>query len=330
MVNGDIGGLKDRCQLMLGRGDFIVLGLGRNTQFPQLAVQGMHILGHLGFEDAEVVVLHFLSLGGRRSHEGAAGQQQVFSLFVEFLVDQEIFLLGTDCRIYVCHICVAQKVQDLDGSRGQSLHGTQEGGLFIQSLAAVGAEGCRDIERAVLDEGGGAGVPGGVAACLEGGAQAARREAGGIRFSLDQFLAGKLHDDTAVGGRRNETVMLLCGQSCHGLEPVCEVGRPLLNCPFLHCRGNCICHIQFQVGAVLAGLADCLIDILGQALTHDLVIEDHAGVDFGNFCIAFHHLIFLLIIPGSVPGNLYRNRYRDKYMDRCVCCFLTDPYAVSG
>ena len=249
------------------------------------------------------MVFHLLPLGCRSPHQGPAGQQQVLSLFVKILVDQEILLLGTHGRIHMGDSGVAQKVQDFDSRFREGLHGTQERCLFVQGLASVGAEGSRDIERTVLDEGGGAGIPGCVAAGLEGGAQSARGEAGGIRFALDQLLAGELHDDTAVRSRGNETVMLFRRQSCHGLEPVGKVSRSLLQRPFLHGCRHCIGYIQLQMGALLAGLAHCLIDILGQALTHDLVIEDHAGVDFGNFCIAFTHLFFLLIKSVQVPGR---------------------------
>ena len=154
VVDGDVGGLEDRRQFMLGGGDLVVLGLGRHAQFPELAVKGMHILGYLGLEDAEVMVLHLLPFGRRGAHEGAAGEEKILSLFVEFLVDQEVFLLGTYSRIYMVDIGISQKVQNLDGRIRERLHGAQEGGLFVQSLAAVGAEGCRNVEGSVLDKSG--------------------------------------------------------------------------------------------------------------------------------------------------------------------------------
>ena len=51
-------------------------------------------------------------------------------------------------------IGISQKVQNLDGRIRERLHGAQEGGLFVQSLAAVGAEGCRNVEGSVLDKSG--------------------------------------------------------------------------------------------------------------------------------------------------------------------------------
>ena len=70
--------------------------------------------------------------------------------------------------------------------------------LFVQRLAAIGAEGRGDAEDAVLDKGVRGGIPCGVAPGLKGGPQAAGGEAGGVRFALDELFAGKFHDDVAV------------------------------------------------------------------------------------------------------------------------------------
>ena len=77
------------------------------------------------------------------------------------------------------------------------------GGLFVQHLAAVGTEGGGNVEGVPLDKGVRGGVPSGVAPGLKGGAQAAGGEGGGVRFTLDQLFAGKLHDHPPVrsGGR---------------------------------------------------------------------------------------------------------------------------------
>ncbi len=42
VVGGDVGGREDRRQLMLGRGDLVVLGLGEDAELPELFVQILH------------------------------------------------------------------------------------------------------------------------------------------------------------------------------------------------------------------------------------------------------------------------------------------------
>ena len=74
----------------------------------------------------------------------------------------------------------------------------RSGGLLVERFAAVGAEDGRNAEHAILDERVRGCIPCGVASCLKGGAQTARWERGGIRLTLDELLAGELHDDLAV------------------------------------------------------------------------------------------------------------------------------------
>src|SRR5206468_12746705 len=71
----------------------------------------------------------------------------------------------------------------------------------------------------------------GVAARLEGRADAAGRERRRVRLALDQLLAGELGDRATVARRRVERVVLLCGRSGERLEPVRVVGRALLERP---------------------------------------------------------------------------------------------------
>ena len=114
VIHCHVGCLKDRCQLVLGRRDLVVLGFGRHAELPELLVQCVHVLRYLGLKYAKIVILHLLSLGRRRSHQRAAGQKEVFSLLVELLVDQEILLFRANGRIHVGDCGVAQKVQYFD------------------------------------------------------------------------------------------------------------------------------------------------------------------------------------------------------------------------
>src|SRR5699024_923522 len=93
VVDGDVGGVVDGGQLVLGGGYLVVLGLGRDAQLPQFLVQFLHELGNNGPQGAEVVLFQFLALGGGGAEQRAAGEHQVQALFIVFLADEEIFLL---------------------------------------------------------------------------------------------------------------------------------------------------------------------------------------------------------------------------------------------
>ena len=114
VVHCHVGRLKDRRQLVLGRSDLVVLGLGRHAELPEFFVQCVHVLRYLGLKHAKIVILHLLSLGRRRSHECAACKKEVFSLLVEFLVDQEILLLRAYSRVHMCDSGISEKVQYFD------------------------------------------------------------------------------------------------------------------------------------------------------------------------------------------------------------------------
>ncbi len=76
----------------------------------------------------------------------------------------------------------------------QRRHRAQQRGLLVERLARVGAKRGGDAQDVVLDERRARGVPGGVAAGLERGAQAAVGEARRVGLALDQGFAGKLLD----------------------------------------------------------------------------------------------------------------------------------------
>ena len=152
VIHRDVGSFKYRCQLMLRGRNLVVLCLRRNAELPELLFQIMHVFGYLRFQNAEIVILHLLPLRCRSSDQGASAHQEILSLKVHILVDQEILLLGTNCGVNMCNLLISEKMKNLDRLLGQSLHGTQKRGFLVQSFSAKGTEGRRNIERSVLNE----------------------------------------------------------------------------------------------------------------------------------------------------------------------------------
>ena len=168
---------------------------------------------------------------------------------------------------------VSEKPQDAQGLPVQRLHGPEQRGLFVQGFAAVGAEGRRDAQHLALDKSVGGGVPGGVASRLKGGAQPAGGEGARVRFPADELLAGKLHDDAAVGRRRDKAVMLLRRHAGEGLEPVGKVGCAVLHGPVAHGGGNSVCHLGIKRLALFHGLLHGVVDLAGKAGFHGAVVK---------------------------------------------------------
>ena len=75
-----------------------------------------------------------------------------------------------------------------------------------------------------------------------------------------------------------------------------EVGGSLGNGPVLHCRGNYFGNLRIKRGALLNGVAQGLVNRLGQHDPHDRVVEDIAAKDLGHvgnvdFCGRAHREI---------------------------------------
>ena len=82
MVNCNVCCIEYRSQLVLCRSNFIMFCFGRNTKFPELYVQIVHISCNTRFQSAEVMIFHFLALRSRSTDQCTSAEYKVFSLFV--------------------------------------------------------------------------------------------------------------------------------------------------------------------------------------------------------------------------------------------------------
>ena len=253
-----------------------MFGLGKDAQLPQFFVQLFHEGLHARLDDAKVMVFHFLSFRHLGAEQGTAAVNQVAAFFPELLVDQEILLFRPDVRDDVFRMD-AEQGQHALGRFIQRGDGTQERRLLVQHIARVGAERRRDIQAVVLDEGVRRGVPGGVAAGFEGGAQAAGREARRIGFALDQVLAGKFHDDAPIRRGLDEAFMFFGRDARHRLEPVGVVGAAVFQRPILHGVSHHVGQFAAQRLARRHGPLELLIGFRRQAVLHDPFVKCQAA-----------------------------------------------------
>ena len=277
--------LEDRGKLVLGRGDLVVLGLDRHAELPELVIDFLHEVVHRGSDGAEVVLLELLALDRLAAKERAPAVDQVGASLVVLLLDEEVLLLGTDGGEDALGLA-AEEGEHALGLRLERNLGAQKRRLLVQRLTGVGDEGRGDAEDLVLDEGRARGVPGCVAAGLEGGAQAAAREGGGVRLALDELLAREGHEDRAVVDGREEAVVLLGRDARERLEPVREVRGALLERPLLHRVRDLVGDVKIERLAVVDDLAKFLVRWLGEPLLHHGVREEQAAVLLGDPVLA--------------------------------------------
>ena len=278
VVGRHVGVLVHRGQLVLAGGHFVVAGLHRHAQLEQLALRVQHAGQHALGDGAEILVFKLLALGRLGAEQRASAQGQVGAGEEEVAVDQEVLLLRPGGGEHVAGVLVAKQLQDALGLLVQGLHGAQHRGLLVQRLARPRAERGGDAQggavRILQDVGRAGHVPRRVAAGLEGRADAAGGEGGRVGLALDQLLAGEFGKGTVVAVGAQEAVMLLRGDAGQGLEYVRVVGRALLNGPLFHGLRHHVGHAGVQLRALLDGLGERLVNTLGQALLHLLVIEN--------------------------------------------------------
>ena len=285
LIHGNVGGGVDRSQLVLGRSHLVVLRLCQDAQLPELPVQVLHIGRDTGLDGPEVVIVHLLSLGRHGSEERPAGEEQILALQIQIPIDQEVFLLRAHAGPDPADFPVSEKPKDPQRLAVERVHGAQQGGLLIQGLAAVGAEGRGDAKGLSLYEGVGSGVPGSIAPGLKGSPQTAGGEGRGVRFAPDQLLAGELRNDAAVGGRADKALMLFRCDPGERLKPVGKMGGPMFQRPGLHRAGYGVCRVKLQIRAFLYGLAQLSIDLCRKRRFHDAVVKYQTAKAFK---IVFH------------------------------------------
>ena len=287
VVTGDVGSSIDRSQFVLCGSYLVVLRLSQNTQLPEFFVQLLHISRDPWLNGTEVMVVQFLPLGRFSAEQGPAGVDQVMALFVHGTIHQKILLLRTDRGSDPLYILVTKQLQHTKRLLVQRLHGAKQRCLLVQRLAAVRTKCRGDTKGLSLDEGIAGRVPCGIASSLKSSTQTTGGERRGIGFTLNELLAGKLHDDTAIRGGRDEAVVLFRRNAGQRLEPMGEVGRSIFNRPIPHRCCYCICNGQIQLLAGLDGLLQGIVNISGKAGFHHTVIKDPASKQFryGRHCI---------------------------------------------
>ena len=201
MIGSNIRCGINGCQLMLCGCDLVMLGLCKNTKLPQLLIEILHISSYTGLDNTKIMVIHLLSLGRLRTKESTSRIYKVLSFVIHFSVNEEVFLLRTDRACNTLYGIVSKKLQNTESLHVECLHRTKQWSLLIKSLATIGAESCRNAQRLSLDKCVRGRIPSSIASCLKGSAKSSRGERRCIGLTLDQLLARKFHNDSAIGSR---------------------------------------------------------------------------------------------------------------------------------
>ena len=286
VVNGQVAFLEDGGEFKLVGGHLVVARLAGDAEFEGADFEVAHKFGHTFGDGAEVVVVHLLVLAALVPHQGAARQEEVGACGIEALVNEEIFLLPTEVGADALHIG-AEIAGYGSGGAVDGSQGFLERCLVVKGLARVGDKYGGNHQRVADDENGRGGVPGGIAAGLEGGADAAVGETGSVGLLLHEFLAAEVFYHAALAIVLYEGVVLLGRTFGERLKPVGAVCGTHFHGPTLHALGHLVGHAECERCALFYGFAQFAIGVEGQVLEHLLLVEHVAceilgGTAFGG------------------------------------------------
>ena len=300
VVRGEVQLLELRRELELRWRDLVVARLRRYAELPELPLDVVHEREDAVGDRAEVVVLELLALCGRRAEERAAREDEVGALLPVLLVHEEVFLLRAE-RARRMAFGASEELHEALQRLVERLHRAQEGRLLVERLARVGAERRRDAQgravRVALDERGGGRIPRRVAARLEGGADAARRERARVRLADDEVLSAELHDRLAVL-QLEERVVLLGGGSRHRQEPVRVMRGAAVHRPV----ADAMRHLARDGGVERLSFPDRRLEFLGGVLAEvcpDRLFAEHVGAEVGCSLCLFRHFRFPFMGTGG-------------------------------
>ena len=146
VIDGDVGVLEDRRDLVLARRHFVVARLDRHADLEQLELRFGHAREHALGDRAEVLILHLLALRRLGAEERAAGVDQVGTREIEVAVDQEVLLLGTAGREHALG-GRAEQLQHAHRLLRDRLHRAQQRRLLVERLTGPAHERRRNDER---------------------------------------------------------------------------------------------------------------------------------------------------------------------------------------
>ena len=220
-----------------------MLGFCKYTELPQLVIKFGHKRLNSWLYCAKIVVIEVLTFWRLCAKKGTTRVHKVATLFAAFLVDQKIFLLGTNGGDYTIHLCISEQTEYAKRLSVERINRAQKRCLFIQSDTRIGAESRRNTKHLIFYKCIRGRVPVGISACLKCGSDTAVREARSIGFTLYKLLAREFHNNPFTR-RRNEAIVLFGGDTRHRLEPMGKVGCTLFDSPVLHRICNYVCILE--------------------------------------------------------------------------------------
>jgi hypothetical protein len=172
VVNGQICFFEDWSEFKLVWCNLVVASLARDAEFESLISRSFMKACTRSGMVTEVVVVHLLVLGTVMSHQGTAGEDEVWTSSIEVLVNEEVFLFPTEVGDDLLYVGI-EIMADIGSSYIHSVQGAQQRSFVVEGLTGVRDEYGRNTKCVIHDEHRACWIPSRITASLEGVADAA-------------------------------------------------------------------------------------------------------------------------------------------------------------
>ncbi len=234
------------------------------------------------------MILHLLTFGRRCTKNSSTGKLKIGSLIVIRFVNEKIFLFCSYRRNDCFRYWIAENFHDPPGLVWQGLHGPEQRGFFVKGFTVVGIEGCGNIKghsgQIFSEKGRRCGIPDRISSGFKCWSNTAGWEWRSIRFTLNQLLPGKFHNNPSGAGIFYKRLMFFCRYTVHGLKPVRIMGGTLFDSPFHHGTGNLIGNIPVQGTSFFNSIFQFQIDMLRKTLFHHVITENMRSI-YIRYCL---------------------------------------------
>ena len=280
LIGRQIRRRKNRRHFVLGGSRFVVFRLCKDAELPQLFVQVFHIFTNARRDRGKILVVHLLTLCGLCTEKRPPRHLEISALFIEFFIDQKIFLFGADAGNHVFDVFFAEKTKHTKGLFAERFDGTKERRFFVEGFSRVRTERRRNAQRMIFYERVRRRIPHRVPARFKSGAASARRKRRRIAFAFDKLFAAELHNDAAVFVGSDKTFVLFRRNAGKRLKPMRVVRRAFRNSPLLHRVRHLIRNFKFERRAVVERFFERFKCVFRQKLLHHPLIKNHASEQF--------------------------------------------------
>ena len=122
---------------MLCRSNFVMLCLGRYTDFPQFFIDIFHETCDSLTNGSKIVIIQFLAFWRHSTEQCTSCVDQILSLKEFLSIHKEIFLLRSNGRCYLLGCCISKETDQSDRLFTDCLHRTKQWCLLIQRFSFI-------------------------------------------------------------------------------------------------------------------------------------------------------------------------------------------------